>query len=127
MRMMTVPECLKALNGRVTDAQLRYGIRQGYYKSLRIGGKLLVDYDTICIDIDQYTPQHVCPGGLVSQEELIRRTGLSRRQIHHGIEEGWITPVTPSGRRRPMYRLQQVQTYLQVNLTRKKVDDVDDQ
>lgn len=128
MRMMTVPECLKALDGRVTEAQLRYSIRQGYVKSLRIGSKVLVDLDTVLADIAQYSPHHSYSGGLVSQYELMSKTGLTRRQVEHGIKEGWIVPVLPPGRRRPMYKLSHVQQYLRTQLTHDETggDDGDD-
>lgn len=126
MRMMTIPECVEALGGRVTDQQLRYGIRMGYYKGLRIGSKLFVDLDTVRADLPRYEPRKSYPGGLVSREELARQTGLSRRQIDHGIAEGWIVPITPPGRRRPMYRLQHVQQYIKTQLTREGGDSGDD-
>lgn len=126
MRMMTIPECIKELDGQLTPQQLRYGIRMGYYKSIRIGGKVLVDCDTVMTDVREYTPQHSYPGGLVSREVLMQETGLSRRQINHGITEGWIVPVLPPGRRRPMYRLRQVETYLRAHLTREDGDSSDD-
>ena len=126
MRMMTIPECVAALGGKLTSQQLRYGIRMGYYKSIRIGGKLLVDCDTVEADAAVYRPQHSYPGGLVSRDELMRATGLSRRQVDHGIREGWITQHYKPGRRRPMYSLRQVETYLQVQLTREDGEDSDD-
>lgn len=125
MNMMTIPECLKALNGRVTEAQLRYSIRQGYVKSLRIGGKVFVDHDTVLADIAQYTPHHSYSGGLVSKNELMSRTGLTRRQVAHGIKEGWIVPVMPPGRRRPMFKLSHVLQYLHTRLTREDGDSGD--
>lgn len=118
MRMMTIPECVAALGGKLTSQQLRYGIRMGYYKSIRIGGKLLVDCDTVEADAAVYRPQHSYPGGLVSRDELMRATGLSRRQVDHGIREGWIIQHHKPGRRRPMYSLRQVETYLRAQLTR---------
>jgi len=117
MRMMTVPECVAALDGRVTQEQLRYSIRMGYVKSLRIGGKVLVDLDTVLEDVAQYQPHRAYPGGLVTHAELEERTGLSRRQVDHGIREGWIVPVYTAGKRRPMYNLRHVQQYLHVHLT----------
>lgn len=126
MRMMTIPECVAALGDRVTAQRLRYGIRMGYYKSVRIGGKVLVDADTVMADVLEYTPQHSYPGGLVSREELMRVTGLSRRQIDHGIAEGWIVPHLTPGRRRPIYSLRQVETYLRAHLTREGGDSGDD-
>lgn len=117
MRMMTVPECLEALEGRMTKEQLRYSIRMGYVKSLRIGGKVLVDLDTVLADLAQYRPQRTYPGGLVTHTALLEQTGLSRRQVDHGIREGWIVPEYVPGKRRPMYNLRHVQQYLHVHLT----------
>lgn len=126
MRMMTITECVAAMGGKVTREQLRHGIRMGYYRSVRIGRHVMVDLDTVEADVAVYRPQHCYPGGLVSRDELMRVTGLRRRQVDHGIREGWITPHHTPGRRRPMYSLRQVETYLRAQLTREGGEDSDD-
>lgn len=116
MRMMRVPECLEALDGRLTKGQLSYGIRKGYYKSARVGGVLVVDFDTVCAQLEKYQPRRAYPNGLVTKEELMRQTGLSRHQVEQGVRDGWIR-VSHNGSKRGLYDLQAVTTYLAARLS----------
>ena len=110
MRMMRVPECLKALDGKISSGQLYYGIRQGIYRSARIGGVLVVDLESVQRDLSRYQPRRAYPSGLVSFAELLRQTGLTRHQAECGVAEGWIKPVVTG--KRKLYNLQQVQRYI---------------
>ena len=110
MRMMRVPECLKALDGKINSGQLYYGIRQGVYRSARIGGVLVVDLDSVLRDMPKYKPHRAYPSGLVSFAELLRQTGLTRHQAERGVAEGWIKPVVIS--KRKLYDLKKVQGYI---------------
>ena len=110
MRMMRVRECYELMQGQITMHQLRYGIRIGLYKSARVGGVLVVDADSVKRNLTHYVPDKSYPGGLVTLAELRRRTGLTRTQIDHGIEEGWIVPVRPVNR--TLYNLPAIERHL---------------
>jgi len=110
MRMMRVPECLQALDGKISSGRLYYGIRQGIYRSARIGGVLVVDLDSVLRDLPKYQPRRAYPSGLVSFAELLRQTGLTRHQAERGVAEGWIKPVVTN--KRKLYDLQKVQHYI---------------
>lgn len=93
MQMMRVPECLRSLEGQITEGMLRYWIRVHHIKSVSIGGVLMIDHDEVVQALGEYIAQRQYPGGLVTAAELSRRTHLTRHQIAVGVDEGWITPV----------------------------------